>query len=65
MRARRAALVVVSLCLMEGRCASEKPPSFGLRLWCVVLVPVSNAKPAPRAFRGAGAPEIAISGEEA
>ena len=64
-RARRAALVVVGLCPTEGHCAGERPLSFGARPWCDVPAAASNAKPAPRGSRGAGAPALAVSGEEA
>ena len=54
-RARRAALVVVGSCLIERHCTGERPLSFGARPWCDVPAAASNAKPAPRVSRGAGA----------
>ena len=49
----------------EGHCTGERPLSFGARPWCDVPAAASNAKPAPRGSRGAGAPALAVSGEEA
>ena len=46
-RARHAALVVVGPCDTAGRCASERPLSFGARQWCEVPAAASSAKPAP------------------
>ena len=63
-RARRAALAVVCLCLKEGHCPGERPVFFGARPWCDVQAAVCNAKPASRVLRGAGAPTLAVSGEE-
>ena len=53
------------LMLLKGHCAGERPLSFGARPWCDVPAAASNAKPAPRVSRGAGAPALAVSGEEA
>ena len=64
-RARRAVLVVVGSCSIKERCASEAPLSFGVLPWCDVLAAGSNAKPAPRVSRSAGAPALSVSGEEA
>ena len=45
-RARRAALVVISLRTMEGYCTGKKPVSFSARPWCDVRVVTSKAQPA-------------------
>ena len=44
--ARRAALVVLGLRTMEGRCTGGAPLSFGARPLCVVRAVTSNAQPA-------------------
>ena len=43
-RARRAALVVVGPCSIEGRCTGERRLSFGARLWCDMPAAASSAK---------------------
>ena len=63
--ARRGALVVLGNHFVEGRRAGERHLSFGVRPWCDVLAAASNAKPAPRVSRGAGAPALSVSREEA
>ena len=65
LRARLIALVVVGSCPSERHCAGERPFSFGARPWCDVPAAVSNAKPASRVLRCAGAPTIAATREEA
>ena len=35
-RTRRAVLIVADPCPIEGRCADERPHSFGARPWCDV-----------------------------
>ena len=68
LRARRAALVVVCLCINKGHQASERPLSFGACLWCDVPAASSNAKQAPRVTmrrRRACAPALAVSRDEA
>ena len=65
LRARRAALVVVSAYASKGQRAGERPLFFGARPWCDVLAAVYNAKPAPRVSCSAGASALADSREEA
>ena len=64
-RARRGALVMLGRCFVEERHAGERHLSFGVWPWCDVLAAASNAKPAPRVSRGAGAPALSVSREEA
>ena len=42
-------------CSIEGHCADERSLSFCARPWCVVPAAPSNATPAPRVSRSAGA----------
>ena len=44
LRARRAALVVVGMYAVEGRCTGERPLSFGARPWCDLPAAASNSK---------------------
>ena len=62
--ARRAPLVVVVPCSIEWRRASERPLYFDARPWCDVPASASNAKPAAACQASAGAPALAVSGEE-
>ena len=64
-RARRAALIVASPYTGQRNRAGERPLSFSARLWCDVPVEAFNAKPPPLVSRSAGAPALAVSGEEA
>ena len=61
LRARSVALVVVDLRPGQGRCLSERPLSFRARPLCDVPVAASNAKPASRITRDAGAPARSLS----
>ena len=54
-RARHVALVVVGPGAKRGHCACERPLSFSARPWCSMPAAASNAKPAPRVSRSAGA----------
>ena len=64
-RARRGALVMLGRCFVEERHAGERHLSFGVWPWCDVPAAASNTKPAPRVLRGAGAPVLSVSREEA
>ena len=64
-RARGAAIDVVGLYPIKGRCDSEMLLSTGQKPWCDVPAVASNSKPMPRGSRGEGAAALAVSGEEA
>ena len=61
-RARRGALIVHGKRFVEGRRAGERHLYFGVRPWYDVRAAASNAKPAPRVLRGAGAPALCLWG---
>ena len=63
--ARRAALVVVGLAPVQGHCPSEKPLSFGARLWHDVPATASYAKPAAARAPSARLPALTASREKA
>ena len=65
LRARRATLVVIGPCTMEGCCADERALSFGARPWYDVPAVASNAKPAAACEASTRAPALAVAGEEA
>ena len=65
LRARFIALVVVGSSPLKRHCTGERPFSFRARQLCDVQAAVSNAKPASRVSRGAGAPVIAATREQA
>ena len=52
-RARRAALVVVGPCSIEGHCTSERPLFFGARPCCDVPAAASNTQPVCACTRSA------------
>ena len=54
-RARGAAIDVVGLYPIKGRCDSETLLPFGSRSWCDVPAVASSFMPAPRGSRDVGA----------
>ena len=64
LRARRATLVVIGPCTMEGCCTDERALSFGARPWYDVPAVASNAKPATACEASTRAPALAVAGED-